>query len=156
MGKRRGPRVHGGAIPTMGNSAWVFKVEEIGRGQPAGMFEEGWREELMEPNELLPEKRLLYAILWRTALDLVACRSKDEYQRPNVVKMRAAAVRYIEDDREDRGFSFRWICDQLGLDRERVRKKLYKFMEGVIKGEIVMIPSPKGSRIKMGSAPGMN
>ena len=70
------------------------------------------------PNETgTPERRLILAILERAILDYVG---NDEREAED-------ALAWIFDELPGDGrleFSFSWICDELDLDRERIRGKI--------------------------------
>lgn len=59
-----------------------------------------------------PEKRLLFAVLRRAFYD---------YLGSGLSERTAAADWIFGDDDPDLRFSFRWVCDNLGLERNGVR-----------------------------------
>lgn len=70
---------------------------------------------------VLPEHRLLFAVLQRAILDVCGSvvRASDKKE---IIRIRKSARKYIFRSEPDSPMSFEWICDELNLDIESLRR----------------------------------
>lgn len=67
---------------------------------------------------LTPEERLLHAILWRTIKDLFT--NEPQYKR--------SAISFILSKKKTKKeWSFRWICEHIGLNPEKIINHVKKY-----------------------------
>lgn len=112
-------------------------VNTFGGGLNGGYTDEYAYEEIQEK---VPERRLLWAMLWRTVNDVLwkDCEVKEpgrvkrhlrKYtsleRKTQVYRDRREAVKYILSRRKD-VFSFRWLCETLNLDPNKVRSGILR------------------------------
>lgn len=76
---------------------------------------------------LLPEKRLLYAILWRVFKDLFYSTKLDKRN----------AMAYIRSKKTEKTqWSFRWLCHELDLKPELIRKHIIDYQNKLDKSHL--------------------